>query len=262
MSNTVGIIIGRFQVDELHEAHHYCIYQVVSNHKNSIIFLGTPKVSGTKSNPLDFQTRKQMIGRTYPSAIIAPLQDCDTDEEWSIELDRRIRGLLNLFPDIRPGEEPVLLYGGRDSFIPHYKGIFKTIEIKEYPSKSGTEARRFIGEHPIDSSDFRKGIIYNTYNQSNKLIPYVKILIDTNLSNDETKEIKKNTLVVLGEPSINDSSLEQSVKRIVSEKIGCEIDMIEYLSSEIYEDWRYKDVKMMIIVYKAKYIFGNLNKAK
>ncbi len=58
---SIGAVVGRFQVHELHDAHRYIIDQVVNNHKKSIIFLGVPKVVGTKKNPLDFDTRKKMI---------------------------------------------------------------------------------------------------------------------------------------------------------------------------------------------------------
>ena len=51
---TIGALVGLFQVHELHEAHHYVINQVVENHKKVILFLGVPKVVGTKNNPLDF----------------------------------------------------------------------------------------------------------------------------------------------------------------------------------------------------------------
>ena len=47
---SIGVLVGRFQVHELHEAHHYVIDQVVENHKKVILFLGVPKVVGTKNN--------------------------------------------------------------------------------------------------------------------------------------------------------------------------------------------------------------------
>jgi len=58
----VGVIIGRFQVAELHDGHHMIISSVLERHKKVLIFLGsTPDVLVTKQNPLDFLTRQQMI---------------------------------------------------------------------------------------------------------------------------------------------------------------------------------------------------------
>jgi bifunctional NMN adenylyltransferase/nudix hydrolase len=62
-SYTIGSLVGRFQVHELHEAHHYLIDQVVKNHKKVILFLGVSKVVGTKKNPLDFESRKNISRR-------------------------------------------------------------------------------------------------------------------------------------------------------------------------------------------------------
>ena len=110
---TIGCLCGRFQVHELHEAHHYIIDQVVKNHKKVILFLGVPKVVGTKKNPLDFESRKKMIQHHYPEIVILALPDFSDDKRWSQELDKRIKEVYPI------GD--ILMYGGRDSFIPYYK---------------------------------------------------------------------------------------------------------------------------------------------
>ena len=154
----IGVVVGRFQVHELHEAHKHLIDQVVSSHRKSIIFLGVPKVVGTKKNPLDFDTRKRMIQSPYPDVLILSLPDKPNDYDWVNELDSRIREIYPL------GE--VLLYGGRDSFIPFYKnggGHFDTKELEQHTFVSGTEVRKLISETVKNSSDFRAGVIYNQY---------------------------------------------------------------------------------------------------
>lgn len=70
-----GVLIGRFQVHTLHEGHRAIIDQVCANHKKVIIFLGVPVISNTKSNPLDFATRKAMIQQLYPNVVILPQKD-------------------------------------------------------------------------------------------------------------------------------------------------------------------------------------------
>ena len=114
----IGIIVGRFHVDELHQAHRKLIDMVVKNHGRVAIVLGVAPFTGTKRNPLDFQTRQLMINAAYPNVVVIPIMDVRTNEDWSKSLDARIR---EVFP-----KGSVLLYGGRDSFIRQYSGKFKT----------------------------------------------------------------------------------------------------------------------------------------
>src|ERR1035437_5631205 len=83
----VGVIIARFQVHKLHEAHIQLIDFVCENHKKVILFLGVPVVGNTKSNPLDFATRKAMVQSMYPNLIILPLRDQRSNDKWSQILD-------------------------------------------------------------------------------------------------------------------------------------------------------------------------------
>jgi bifunctional NMN adenylyltransferase/nudix hydrolase len=57
----VGVIIGRFQTNRLHEGHINLISHVLSNHKKAVLILGVSRVQNTKKNPLDFASRKAMI---------------------------------------------------------------------------------------------------------------------------------------------------------------------------------------------------------
>ncbi len=111
----VGVIVGRFQVAELHEGHKQLIQSVRNEHNKVIIFLGLSVCVGTKNNPLDYEARKQMILQTFPEIIVGYIQDMRNDEVWSTTLDREINKLKS------PAEN-VTLYGGRDAFIKHYSG--------------------------------------------------------------------------------------------------------------------------------------------
>jgi bifunctional NMN adenylyltransferase/nudix hydrolase len=63
-----------------------------------------------------------MIKTSFPDVLVAPLADMPTDQAWSQQLD----SLVALTCPIGK----VVLYGGRDSFIPHYKGKHPTYEIE------------------------------------------------------------------------------------------------------------------------------------
>ena len=255
---SIGAVVGRFQVHELHDAHRYVIDQVVNNHKKSIIFLGVPKVVGTKKNPLDFDTRKKMIQSSYPDTLILSLPDIGDDFKWTAELDKRIREVYPI------GE--VVLYGGRDSFIPYYqkgKGQFDCKELDQYTFVSGTEVRKIVSETVKNSTDFRAGVIYNAYNQYPKVHPCVDIaILDEN-----------NTMILLakrpyesgwrfigGFAHPDDPSYESTAKRKISQDAGerLETSELQYIGSKMIPDWRYRgeEDKIISVLYKTKYTGG------
>ena len=118
----IGVLVGRFQVHELHAAHRELIDFVVEQHDKVVILLGIAPIPGSTANPLDFESRKQMIQADYPDVNILYIRDEGTDEQWSKELDK-IVNTVGL-----PGQSAVL-YGGRDSFIEHYSGQFPVREL-------------------------------------------------------------------------------------------------------------------------------------
>jgi bifunctional NMN adenylyltransferase/nudix hydrolase len=110
-----GVIVGRFQVNSLHAGHLELFRQVSEKHDRVIVFIGVPRTVPTKRNPLDFETRKKMIQADYPDFVILPLRDEKHDNYWSNRLDDSIASVTQFTGD-------VTLYGGRDSFVPHYYG--------------------------------------------------------------------------------------------------------------------------------------------
>lgn len=157
-STDVGVIIGRFQVPELHAGHKKLFEQVLARHKRVLVLLGIPAWRGGIKNPLDYKTRELMIKSYYPDVSISYIQDRQTNEEWSKEVDGIIRALYPF--------ENITLYGGRNSFTNVYRGCFPTIETLEDPafnSESGTNLRDKTAALPRNSADFRAGVIYAAY---------------------------------------------------------------------------------------------------
>src|SRR5208337_4934210 len=85
-----GVIVGRFQVHELHDGHLELFRQVKARHNRVIVFVGVAGARGTKHNPLDFETRKRMIQAKFPDFTVLPIADQMTDEMWSRVLDTKI----------------------------------------------------------------------------------------------------------------------------------------------------------------------------
>ncbi len=256
---SIGTLVGRFQVHELHDAHHYLIKQVVDNHKKVILFLGVARTAGTKKNPLDFETRKRMIQNHYPEITILSLPDFGDDRRWSQEMDKRIREVYAV------GD--VLMYGGRDSFIPYYKkggGQFDCKELEQHTFVSGTEVRKQVSETVQNSSEFRSGAIYQAYNQYPKVHPCVDIVP---FNDDGTKIIlarkpfEDGWRFIGGFAHPNDKTYEITAKRkLIDEAGNLEIGDITYITSLNVDDWRYKseEDKIMTILYKCKFIFGRI----
>ena len=90
----IGVIVGRFQLHDLHEAHKELIEQVIAKHKKVVLFLGVSRILGSTNNPLDFTARKKMIQNYYPEINISPLPDHRYDDVWSKSLDSRIREIF------------------------------------------------------------------------------------------------------------------------------------------------------------------------
>lgn len=232
----VGVIVARFQVHELHEAHKGLINKVAENHKKIIIFLGVAVIQNTKNNPLDFATRKAMIQEYIPNAVILPIKDNRSNAVWSSNLDSNINMIF--------GESKALLYGSRDSFIPYYEGRYATTELTTDTFVSGTEIRNNVSKEILESQDFRAGVIHANYAQRAVLYPTVDIV----MYNGEgqillaKKPNEPQFRFVGGFVDPTDNKLEQAARREFFEETGgnCEIGPLTYVTSQQIDDWRYK----------------------
>src|SRR5271157_769054 len=253
-----GVIGGRFQVNDLHDGHMELFREVRARHNRVIVFVGIAPTAITRTNPLSFEARKKMIQSKFPEFTVLPLKDVGSDEFWSLKLDAAIMEIADY------GD--VTLYGGRDSFLPHYKGTFKPVELCLHGSISGTEVRESLTDTVLESSDFRAGIIHAAYNMRPRTFPTVDVIVMYNKADgDGTREGRKITPYVLmaakpgekvwrfvggfAEPA--SESYEADAKREAYEETGLDINSLEYIGSALIDDWRYRDVpdKIETLVY-------------
>ena len=161
----------------------------------------------------------------------------------------------------------VLLYGGRDSFIPYYKkggGHFDCQELDQYTFISGTEVRRLASSEVKNSSDFRAGVIYQSYNQYPKVHPCVDVAIfdekDRLLLAKRPYEDGWRFIGGFARPS--DSSYEHTARRKVSEDAGRDIQIasLKYITSLKVPDWRYQNEedKIITILFEGKIGWGRI----
>ena len=251
----VGVVVGRFQTPELHGPHIDLIRSVIDNHDKVIIFLGLSPLKATFNNPLDFESRKGMIAEKFPEAIILYIKDQRSDEVWSKMLDEMIKD------NIGPRHVPTL-YGGRDSFILHYKGRYKTEELESDRIVSATEIREKISAKVKHTADWRAGVVWATQNT----FPSVMATIDIAILNDDEseclfgrKEHESHYRFIGGfSDPVSDKMYEQTVKREVAEETGLEISDPIYIGSSFIDDWRYRYEKDKIITlfFKCRKVFG------
>jgi bifunctional NMN adenylyltransferase/nudix hydrolase len=260
---SVGVIIGRFQINELHEAHKELIDTVLSNHPKVFIFLGLSQVRGSINDPLDYQPRKQMILEAYPhdkypNLTIGYIKDNRSDDVWSEKLDAQIRDLLS-------PNDSVVLYGSRDSFLTHYRGHFDTKELQATRIVSGTELRAKIALAPQSNPLFRAGAIW----ASAQRYPLVYSTVDVLVFDPKGRRVllarkpqEEGYRIVGGysDPK-KDDSFEQAAVRELSEETGISVGLagLRYVGSKKIDDWRYRNnpaEKIITHLYIGLYVHG------
>lgn len=255
----LGVVIGRFQVSELHSGHLKLIKKVFNDSDRVVIFIGVRDGEYSNKDPMSFEVRKCMLEEEFKDKEglmdILKLEDRREDDTWSKEIDAILLKKYDKYE--------ITLYGSRDSFIPYYSGKFKTKEIRQEPGVlSGTEMRKEISENPIKSIDFRKGIIY-----ANQIrYPVVYQVTDVAvLSKDGTKVLlgRKDKCLKFqffgGYVDPTDTSLDFAAKREVEEEAGGIVTgAYKYICSTIVDDFRYwgQRDKIMTIFFSTEYISG------
>lgn len=260
MSNEVGVVIGRFQVESLHEGHRYLINEAFRNHKKVIIFVGISPIQGTKHDPLDFPTRRRMLSAAYPDAEILPQYDHLSDKAWSDNLDTQIKGIV-------PNLTGAKLYGGRDSFQKHYRGQYTAVNIDSgIEFRSGSKQREDIGKVVRSSEDFRAGIIYSTQNSW----PYTQMCVDIAVVKKHKKSVEP--FILLGRKDCEDKwrlpggkvekgqTLEYAAARELLEETGLISDVpMSYVGSFPVGDWRFKnagEIGVLTALFIVEYTIG------
>ena len=248
-----GVVIGRFQVNELHAAHIDLIQSVLDRHDRVLLFLGNSTIRNTLNNPLDYRARRTMIAEKFPTVEIHYINDNPSDTAWTKNLDKLIgEQLLPM--------QSVTLYGSRDSFLKCYNGKYNTCELEATTFISGTEVRRRVCNNYPPTADYRAGMIAATAYR----FPTAFQTVDIAVVNDKNelllarKPDEKKWRFIGGFSDPTSTSLEEDAKREVQEEAGVEVGNITYLGSTLINDWRYRGEidKIKTALFVAKYIFG------
>lgn len=242
-----GVVVGRFQVADLHPGHLSLLDHVRKHNDRMIIFVAVTRTSPTNRNPLDFESRRRMLYAEFPESVVVPIRDERSDEVWSGVLDSKIAELTERSSD-------VMLYGGPDSFLNVYKGVHsKTIRpvyapyrVGEKMLASGSNQRNDIARTVKNTSDWRAGIIHGIANQ----YPRVYVTVDCAVM---YRRVDGGVDVLLGKKKNEDlwrfpggflnqgESLEKAVKREVYEETTMDLQNVEFVGSFPVDDWRYRN---------------------
>ena len=247
----VGVVIGRFQVEDLHAGHIELLDWVVREHSKVVVMLGVPAIHGKRNNPLDFHARALMLHKYNRGLIVVPLEDQKYDEVWSRNLDTMVHSLL--LPC-----QTACLYGARDSFLSHYKGKYPTQELMGdagHIEWSGTSQREKLRLPVRTSADWRAGVIWASQNQWPRVDACVDIAIfnaaKEMLLGRKPNEDKFRFIGGFADPK--SLSFEADAYREVFEETGLALTDIVYVGSTVIDDWRYKvgPDKIKTLLFKA-----------
>ena len=251
----VGVIVGRFQVPELHEAHQDLIQSVINRHPKVVIFLGLSPCKTTYNNPLDFEARKQMILDKFPQVNVLYIKDERDDDVWCRKLDGQIEDILG-------ANQTAVLYGSRDSFIPFYTTKrFDTIELEPDRWISGTEIRKSVSNRVKGTPDFRGGVIWGVNNQfSGPMLTVDIAVVNENVRNKILlcrKPSEKKYRFVGGFVQSGETA-ESAARRELAEETGLETGDMRFISTSVIDDWRYRKErnKVLTMLWYCKYIYG------
>jgi bifunctional NMN adenylyltransferase/nudix hydrolase len=253
-------IVGRFQLPSLHNAHRQLFEEVLKKHQRVLVFIGVSRILGTRNDPLDFITRKNMIEETFPEVTCLPLGDIPgNDVAWSQLLDDAIHLITPI------GQ--ITLYGGRDSFVKHYSGKHRTVELDAFAWETGTDIRESVGKTPLTSEEARKGVIYLAENQYPRVNQVVDLAILRNEGGsrqvllgqrENDRDSSLNWRFPGGFVNASDPSLEAACRREGNEETNILAESPVYLCSLPIGDSRMKggDI-IMTAFFKAEYVMGS-----
>lgn len=252
----VGVIVGRFQVDELHAGHRFLIETAFARHREVLVVIGVSGGLASRRDPLDFETRRRLIVEAFPQATVRPIYDQPSDEAWSRELDRLI---VKAFPGVL-----AVCYGSRDSFLSAYVGEFPKEYVKEVEGFAGSHARAKIGRTVVHTKDFRAGVIHAAQYRLPVSYQAVDIAVvsydrgDILLGRKKQDDDKLRFIGGFVDPA--DESLEDAARREAHEEApNIEIADLRYLGSARINDVRCRGSEdgVMSALFVSAYVFGH-----
>lgn len=151
MEHKIGLLCGRFQ--PVHKGHVELIREALKHCDHLIIAIGSAQESGTKKNPFDFETRKELIRRSLwglnAKVTVIPVNDrtvISEDSTWGKYLMNEVFA--------QTGQVPTINFSGAEQIRSHW---FDEVEIEQMEVDrnitpfSATKLRQAILDDDFDS---------------------------------------------------------------------------------------------------------------
>lgn len=266
----VGVIVGRFQTDELTPGHLSLIREASKNSDQVLILIGSTHKPPSHNNPLTFEMRRKIVwegilgdynilgsgmNKSCDFATL-PLPDHHDEAQWVRNLDAIIHTFYR--------NDVVTIYVGRDSGMTRcymdHGGKHKLREVSTPDATSATSRRAGLYNLPEENIDPRS-VIWTTQHQYPKVYPTIDcVLMDRAgffVLIRKKDESKWRFPGGFADPS--DKSFEMTCRREVSEECGdIEITDPRYIGSLQIDDWRYRNEtdKIITTLFAANVMFG------
>lgn len=252
---SLGVVIGRFQVDSLTSGHRALLKYVSDRHDRILVLIGERWAPASSKHPLSYMERAHMVReyfdhydiRLSSNTAITSVVDQRSDIIWSKNVDQLISAKLSLI-----GKDRIplaVIYGGKNSFIDRYHGVFETVTIPYTHSDSGTKLRRFLIDDWNINQQQRLGKMKTIINMPHKDILMVDAAV---LCRDATGLLQ----LLLGRKHGEDGwrlpgghvdqweTMEAAASREVAEET-CVVtrnnDWVTVASNLVVDDWRIAD---------------------
>jgi bifunctional NMN adenylyltransferase/nudix hydrolase len=244
--NTVGVVVARFQVPDLHEGHRFTVQHALDRHEDVLVILGAT-YAPTDRNPLSFAMREAMVRSAFPDPRLA------VERSDSLPSSREARShaideiIARRFPN-----RPAIIYGARDSIAQRYRGSHPTSEVPTITSTSATKVREAIV--PIDSPEFRAGVIHAAMSRPPVFYPAADVAVLDDARCRVALVAKREEEGKLRFPGVwfrpdEDASLEAAAARCLRKELpGITISRDpRMLGSARIEDWRFRRTRDGVI---------------
>jgi ADP-ribose pyrophosphatase YjhB (NUDIX family) len=237
----IGIVIGRFQVPELHAGHLNLIRTAFEENDHVGIFLGVSR-SLNSENILDVHLRRKILSAQVKTIVgtnfnqkswgINEILDEPSDLDWSRKLDETIYQMWR--------GHTYTLYSGPDGFASRYKGRNPVVTVKTVESPKGTDIRKAVYANYRQKEGFAAGVIHGA-SLFNRPAMAVDIAVFHPLSekillgkkHGETEWRLPGGMVDFGE------TLEQAARRELMEETGLSDVALKYIRSYVVGDRRW-----------------------
>lgn len=260
----VGIVVGRFQIDTLHDGHMHLLRFVDDTHSRMLVLVGVRPAEASDTHPLTFEDRRVMIQEKFKDAVILPVIDVGNDEVWSTRVDALIRSVYGY-------EVDAVFYTGRNSFAPHYTGAF-TVETQDFglDDIQARDVRNRIKDRTSSTRDARAGVIKAVMNQGHRTTMMVDMFMVRRMPTEPY-----NFEVLMGKKDGEDLwrlpggrvEAHETFKAAASREMAEETGMFTpsgvkdwtYIGDFNVDDWRCRDtdqVSYKTVLMTAQYFSG------